>query len=778
MFIDHSRSLVTEEAGPTQSLPPQKKPKKILIIGVLIILIGAGGWWWYQSNQKAATPSQNPPEEKPPVALPNNPVLPSNDGGSGLNNGNDFKAENLAFGTFYKSFTEPFDQKIKSVSLPLNVKSQVSNYYTISRKINIDAAIADLNKNGFAIIDNPFGKESDNFFAVYNQLNQRDLPLLITSDFLLYYYQNSLKQIYKDIEGSYFYDNLWKVNKQMFEAANNRYQERRRKLGTGSDSLLEAERLEVSYFATSLALLSPKSSQINVNEDLNDIRKFRPSEAKHYEFIVPDYISEDVSQAVALIQEGKKIEKSPLLLYTRDYSDFIVPDEYKITAKLRNFYLASRWQATLFPLNYKDKNCNDCLLDKDDWVINQTAAYLISEDMSTNQNIQNEWAKIYKVISFFSGLRSGLTYLDYHAVRQEVFPNKTDEEVFSTDAFKNLTTLQTKLQNIIFKLSEGAYNIQNSSERPLIGMRLLQTSYWPDQYIYNKLTYQSVGEHNRPRASSGKVNSYFTSCYDTRKGSMIRCRGIGFDILGTVITEIPNSPFLKDNLDYRNYNTERSKLYQEFSAYNQGEWYVNNFWTTLSILKQFINEKLSGLIYTKNQAWEDRQITASLVGLASLQLPADEWQINRSAPRKNLMTTSSDSRFHYIEPQNGLNDELVANTSMLLKALASLGAVQDSDAQFKDLLDKLKTIRDISRQELKGEKLTSNNYQFIVDFVSQYVVSQQAGRSATVRFANPVTGKGENLQEILGPIKLMLVVYEENGQKVLVVGPVISYREN
>ncbi len=777
MFIDHTRSLSAEEAPIVESPPPRKNFKKILIISIFVLLIGGATWWWFQSGRQQNKSPEINSGDNPPVVLPVNPVLPINNLEDDPNGNNSLKGETLAFGSFYKSFNEPFDQSIQTINLPLNVKSDVSNYYVVARKINIDSAVSSLNKNGFAIIDNPFTKDSQSFFGVYNQLNQQGLPLLVTSDFLLYYYQNSLKNIYKDIESSYFYDNLWKVNKQMFEVAYNRFQERQRKLGTHTDSLLEAERLEASYFATSLVLLSPKPTQINDNEDLNDVGRFKPSEAQKYEFVVPAYFTDDVAREVALIQEGKKTIKSPLLLYTKNYTDFKVPDEYTNSAKLRNFYLASRWQSTLFPLNYKDEKCPGCLLDKDDWTINQTAAFLMSEDMSANQSTKNEWAKVYKVMSFFSGLRSGLTYLHYQAARQEIFPDKSADDIFASEAFDNLVKLQTKLKNVPFKASEGAYNNEDIQEKPLIGMRLLQTSYWPDQYIYNHFTYDSVGEHNRSKNNVGKPNYYFSSCYDGKKSLVYRCQGIGFDILGTVTSETPLSNFIKDNTDYRKYSDQRSKLNQEFSAYNQGEWYVNNFWTTLSIIKQFINEKIPTLAYRETLPWKDRQTTAALVGLSSLQLSADEWQINRSSPGKNLVTTSGDSKFHYIEAQNSLNDELVANTSMVFKALTELGVIQDTDAQFKDLLDKLKTIRDITRQELKGEKLSDNNYQFIVDLLSQYSVSKQGSRSVSVRFISPDKTKTESIQQTVGPLKLMLVVYEVNGQKVLVIGPVMSYKE-
>lgn len=777
MFIDHTRSLPAETTPAVEPLLPKKSYKKMLITSILILVMGGATWWWFQSRKQENQPVVINPEDNKAEVLPNNEKLPIDINGDDPNGNNNLKSETLAFGSYYKTFYEPFEQKIPTIELPLNVKSDVSNYYDIARKLNIDAGINSLNKNGFAIIDSPFPKTSDSFFGMYNKLNEEGLPLLVTSDFLLYYYQNSLKDIYKNIEATYFYDNLWKVNKAMFEAANNRYQERQRKLETRSDLLLEAERLEASYFATSLVLLSPKPEQINATEDLNDTRKFTPSEAKRYEFIVPSYLAQNVADEIALIQEAKKTQKSPLLLYSRNYLDFSVPAEYANRAKLRNVYQATRWQSTIFPLNYKDESCRDCLLDKDDWTINQTAAYLMSEDMSANQTIKNEWAKVYKVMSFFSGLRSGLTYLHYDVVREEVFPGKSLDEVFETDTFNNLVTMQSKLKSIYFNPSEGGYSSDNSQEKPLIGMRLLQTSYWPDEYIYSHLTYNAVGEHNRPKNSSGKASTYFTSCIDGKLNLVYRCQGIGFDILGTVTTETPLSGFIKDNTDYSEYTSQRTKLYQEFAEYKDGEWYVNNFWTTLSIIKQFINEKIPGLVYRETVPWKDRQIVTSLVGLSSLQLSADEWQVNRLLPGKNLVTTSGDAKFHFVEAQNGLNDELVANSSMLLKALAALGVIEETDVQFKDLIDKLKTVRDITRQELRGEKLSSNNHQFIVDFVSQYTVSKQGGRSVSVKFTNPDNTSTESVQQTIGPLKLLLIVYQEDGQKVLVVGPVMSYKE-
>lgn len=770
MFIDHTSSLQSQSSDQPTSVPEKKPNKKWLIIfaGILVLLVAGGVWYLYGRENKEMTLPIIDEEEEP--NLPGNPTL--SEPGSEDPNSSDFKAENLAFGTFYKSFYEPFQPNIKAVSLPLNVKSDVSNYYDVSRKINLDAAVTNLNRNGFAIIPSPFTKNSSNFFSLYGELEAQEVPLLLTSDFVIYYYENSLKRIYQSIESSYFYDNLWKINKELFEVANGRYLERQRKLGSATDSLLEAQRLEVGYFATALALLTPESSQVMTDKDSATGAKFSQLEANKYQFSVPDYLTNDVTKELALIKEAEKQEKSPLLLYSRDYKEFAVPTTHTSTAKLRNVYLAEKWQTTVFPLYYQEQSCENCILDQDDWTINQIAAYLISEHISANQSLKNEWAKVYKVISYFSGLRSGLTYLHYQAARQTLFENKTAEEIFTGDVRGNLEKLRTEVAKVSFKAQEGGYNASNSQERPLIGMRLLQPLFWPDHYIYNRLTLHASGNHNQLSNAQG----LFTGCQDQAK-NVYRCRGFGFDVVGTITNNTPETAFYQNNINYENYRSERQNLQAEFEGFTKGEWYVNQFWTMLSIVKAFINDRIGHLPYMQSVAWKERQARLATASLASLRLTPDEWQVQRAVGDSSLETGSGADKFHYVEVSSNLQDELVANASMLSGALSSLKVLSDNDVQFRELIDRLKTIRDITRQELRGEALSSTQQQFISDAIRQYRVNREGERSTTVTFYDSVMNRTRTVKQSFGQLQLLVLVYEQNGKKFLAVGPVFNYSE-
>ena len=265
----------------------------------------------------------------------------------------DHLIEYISFLDFYKEQQDDFDLNIPSYQLPLNVKTEVLNYYDISRKINLDPYLDQLNNEGFALVNNPF--DSGNFYDIYAELYQREIPLLITSDFLIYYYQTTLKKVFKDLEEHIFYDNLWAINYFLYNQARERYEESLARIGHVNDRVLEAERLSAAYFAVSLELLKPRPDQINSDNNIANKAFFSPFEVSNYTFVLPDYLKVDVERELDLIKEARQMTKSPVLLYQRNYQDFKVPNEYKFHAKLYNFYLTTKWLSSNFPLYYQGR---------------------------------------------------------------------------------------------------------------------------------------------------------------------------------------------------------------------------------------------------------------------------------------------------------------------------------------------------------------------------------------------------------------------------------------
>ncbi|MCX6800498.1 MAG: DUF3160 domain-containing protein, partial [Candidatus Falkowbacteria bacterium] len=269
-------------------------------------------------------------------------LIPTEEVASSTANQNNHKeitrAETLAYANFLKIDPTSIDSKINQIKLPINVKVDISNYYDVTRKINLDSYLNNLNKNGFSIIDNPFPvKGSNDFFTGFSALSDNQLPTLITSDFLLYYYQNTLKEVFESVKEENFYDELWDINKNLFDIADKRYRARLAVVGAVNDPILEAARKEAAFLAVTLEILKPKQDQVSAN--LNDTNKFNIKDLKKYYQVLPTYLKNDVPLEIDLMKEintnnaSQLIKKSPVLTYSKDYSQFILPEEYKKNAK-------------------------------------------------------------------------------------------------------------------------------------------------------------------------------------------------------------------------------------------------------------------------------------------------------------------------------------------------------------------------------------------------------------------------------------------------------------
>jgi hypothetical protein len=420
--------------------------KKILIIALLVFLLASVVAVFVILRQNKSQESDKAQVDNSVVVLPENTELeglidssrligglPTSDGKIGVTFSGESSnelIEYISFLDFYEKIEDKFTLNGSSYSLPLNVKTDVLNYYDVSRKLNLDASIPALNKNGFAVIENPFA--SNNFYNIYDELSSRQIPLMLSSDFLVYYYQQTFKKVFKDVEENIFYPNLWEINRFLYEAARQRYENGLRSKGQVNDRVLEAQRLAAAYFATSLELLKPNPAQIDKSNNIGNQAMFTTYEAENYSFVLPDYLKIDVEREVELIKTMNKSAKSPVLLYTRDYQSFLVPEEYRSNAKLNNFYLSTKWLSSEFPLYYQDKNdCPACELDFDDWRVSMITSSFIAKDIFDSYELKNKWARIYKTLAFFKGLRGDLTYVHYRDALSSVFGvDYNIEEIF------------------------------------------------------------------------------------------------------------------------------------------------------------------------------------------------------------------------------------------------------------------------------------------------------------------------------------------------------------
>lgn len=700
---------------------------------------------------------------------------------------NDLKSEQVVFGTFYRQPTAEAKINNPGILLPTNVKTEADNYYSLTRYIDLDQVIEELNSNGLAVIDNPFSKEANDFYSIYELFKEKNIPFLLTNDFLIYYYQNSLKHIFKQIEAEVFYREFWDINKELFDIADKRYRERSARQGVLNDPIMEAERLETAYFATALEILKPKDGQIldETEKDYVDQTKFSAVDVKYYNFELPEYLRVDVEKELALINKGKKNGdqpiKSPALLYWRDYSKFEIPDEYVDNSKLYNFYLANKWANTLFPLYYQSDECPNCLLDKDDWQVNFIAAHLIADDFDERQDLKNRWAKIYKVISYFSGLRNELTYLHYSdALLKSYGPDADLTKILAAnnpERENNLDKLQNWINSYVFDTAQGGYDLQNQAELEQRGMRLLQENYWPDDYIYKQLTFDQTGDYNLYNFKA-RDNDLTTTCVlDSRQTT--RCRAILFDIVNIIFEEDTASHVYFDkNINYEYYPERINQIRLHYGKFDDVDWHNSSYWSMLDIDNIMLeSRKIDHLPYTQTDAWTNINLNTAVGAMFNQAMPIDEWTNSFRKEAFGLQETENIVKYNYIEPNLKLVNELLANARMLFKTLYSLDLIQINDDQFTILLNDLITSRELILKELADQEFNFDDWKFLNDFVGQYYISKLSEKNIKTVFVSPDSQKEYKMQQSLDDLKLLINIQFYQNRQILVVGPIFNYQE-
>jgi hypothetical protein len=691
----------------------------------------------------------------------------------------DIQAEKLTFGHFYEKPSDDFEASLTSYELPVNIKIDVSNYYELSRKVSLDDYIDEINKNGFAVLDNQFSDEAKDFFAMNRLLSSKEIPVVVTSDLIFYYYQNILKEVYRDIQKNAFYQNVWDINKNLYDASLARYRQRRLELGSVNDPILEAARLEVAYFAVALEILVPTNNQVNKNETtgLKDFNKFNEMEADSFSFSLPSYLEDDVLREVENIRAAKGEMKSPVLLYPKNYDDFVVPADYKYNAKLNNFYLAMKWMNSNFPLYYKTEDCPDCLLDKNDWLVNLIAANFITKDLYDNQDTKNQWAVVYKFISFFSGLRSELTYLHYNDVMVDLFgEDYSIENIFSLDNVnreENIKNIQNKIAEFSFPEIKGSFDRNDLKNNPRLGMRILQEAYWPNDYLFNQL----VGEDMLAKKQLNHPDRVVaeTECL-TKERDVYRCKSIGLDVINIVNPVSVEDEYFFRNSDYLNYDEKSKKL--GFVINNFDKHAVNSsiYWLSLDLATSlYVDSEQIVPVFQKNKEWRQHRVDNTFMGAwANLHLPPDYLGNYFEQTSRALGNQLVCDMYNYVEPNIEFISEIIARNDMLIEMLDILNVSKTANAtaiNLKEFNGKMKTLLAISKKELSGIAIDNDDCKFLNSFIKHKIVESPGNKRISSKDPKVFNYSIDGL-------KIVALVYNSDGKLILALGPVFKYQED
>jgi len=679
---------------------------------------------------------------------------------------NGLKAEELMFGHFYNEIKDSYRPSLLSYDLPIDVKADAENYYEVSRKLDLDDYIEEINEHGFAVMKNSYS--SDDFYSVYSNLIADEIPVMLTSDFLLYYYQNNLKNVYDEIERNTFYKNVWDIYSDLYLVASERYEKRLSKVGVSKDPILEAQRLETAYLAVILKLLSAEDNQISEKKSLGGDNYFTMTEAIYFNFEIPDYLEEDVNKELAFIRARAGIDRSPLFLYPRDYTAFEVPKILRSDAKLYNFYLARRWLNTVFPLYFRSSDCEECLLDENDWLVNTAAASYLAQDLSAQQKNKNKWAIIYKFISFFTGLRQDLTYLEYDRALKALYGEEYDiETIFNRENFGDIEIYKLQKEIISNKFSEieGSYT-RSAGENPKIGMRMLQEEYWPNEYIFENLS----GEEMTTKASNSKEKRAQSTLCSSR-----RCIGTAMDIFAIHNNLSDNDDYYPET-NYNGYEYAMKEVKNIFAGFNVFTWNTNFYWSTLDILNKSLTEDMvSYPVFMKDRYYfNNKALVTSLGAWANIHLDKDEFTVKTNVVSEDEYLRPVCDLSNFVEPNLTLLNEMISRNNMVLEMMDVLNVSRDTNLaalDIKEVNTSFEQIKKIEQKILSGKLLDYSDCIYLRTMVNNTAITTDNSKYFYI-----TVGK-KTMNESIDGMKLMLAVFGSGDNMVIAVGPMFNYNE-
>lgn len=755
-----------------------------IIVIILLILLGVAVFFYLKilninepiTNQGISTTNTSGPTPFLPISDLTNQNL-----GNGTSGPISLEKEKQFVSSFYEPIQIIYQAQTPSFELPLPaIKEQITNYRDFSRKINLDSILEKISNNGFIIINDPFTTEISDWSSSYRQIKDNELPILITADSVVGLYQDSFQIIYKEIEQEIFYPSLWELLEKMFDKAKKRYEARRNQFGIETETITEADRLELAYLTVALKLLEPQTKQIR--ESLSADKKFfSAQEAENYKINVPDYLTKEVNQEINLITTKAKEAKSPILLYQKSYSQYGIPAHYQTSEKLKNYYLTITWlNDAFFPLWAKENDCPDCLLDQDDHLINFLASLYLSNDLASDQNLKNQWANIYKSISFFRGLETNLTYLDYDLALKDLFGQNYElDEVFNTspeEIKETINQIQEKISSYEFSEVLGGTPKETKEKA---GLRLLRSYYLLENKLFETLTEPKTGKYLEPIEKNEIIP--FTACQKDK--NIYRCIPTALDLFHLLENKMAEM-ILSDtkNNRFELYQNNLNDFTEKVRKFNQSTWHDNSYLALLSALVNLNDEKGEGFpSFMQTDAWAEKSLNTSIAAWVNNHR---EISLEKT---ENFESGGLVSYFPYgyIEPQPELYSQLLANVEMVINGFATLKIITPIDKSF-ERLENLKIILQkvtaVSRKELENGALAEDDYNFINNFDKQIkgVTSDIKKESLQNNYQFNFLGEDKNLlSESIDGFNYLIIIYPDSeGKLFFALGPVLNSLES
>ena len=671
--------------------------------------------------------------------------------------------------------------KPSSYTLPINLTNvenldEIRNLFRLSEKQE-----KMLTENGFVVVKH---NETD-IIQTYQNLRKQEIPIFVTTDTLLHLYHVQFDEILKRLEEEVFFNKTLLLTQRLFEQSKKEYK------NINNETLREAARRNTAFFNVALLLLQTPTPGYNNSEKIPTIK-----------IETPRYVKNEVEKELVFITEHDSPHESPLFHYREDYTQYKPRGHYTLSEKLRRYFKTMMWLSRMtFLMKGGEPYCEYCdyLVSKKDALIQTIQASLISINLlnlvENNEKLIDTWTQIYSVTSFFVGTADDLTPYEYLTCLKKVFgENLTISMLTSPDKnFKLVSNLSLlRSPRIYGGTGDIAITPPLTPEKLSLvldktkGMRFIGQRFIPDSYMFQQLVSPTVGTYSGNRTDENKP---FT--LGNTPGGATRCFPRGLDVMAVLGSQRAYEILKKEgDTDYMGINTsydkQLRKLRQQFEQLNDTSWNRNLYYGWLYTLKTLIEEYNQNQypVYMTTKNWSDKELNTALASWTELKHDTILYGKQSYTPRVTAAPHEPQEKNTpgQVEPTPLFYNKLLALTEMTEKGLLKLNVLNNLEKNHLQLLQELlRKLIDISTKELMNINLSESDNFFIrhIDEHLGEILSGAKKKAETTMIADVHTDLNSKqcLEEALGELNLVLVVFNVSNKLVIGCGPVLSYYE-
>ncbi|GAI03862.1 unnamed protein product, partial [marine sediment metagenome] len=493
--------------------------------------------------------------------------------------------------------------------------------------------------------------------------------------------------------------------------------------------------------------------------DKASFKYFSETEFNQYSFEVPNLVKDLVQKEIKLIEEHKGWEYSPIFIYQEDYSQYVPRGHYTKSEKLKNYFKAIMWYGRITALiegspllSPGESICTGDvggIVSEYDARIQTLQAFLLANQFSQSQDLQEKWNRIYAITSFLVGFSDDLGPNEYSEVLKKLFkdeinPQKIEENYlelketildfpYSPKIYSGLGACELLMP--CPPLSEKEIQALKSQAKELLGktkgFRLMGQRFTLDSWLFSEIVSPYSGEYAGPKPPLPTGKKPFTFTWDDIyaeyrkdrpftwiKTEVKACpppaarevRGFprGLDLMallgfGRAKEILENS----GDTEYSDYEKKFSELKKEVDSLSKRDWFKNLYLNWLYVLKSLWNDFGYGYpTFMQTQAWQDKELNTALASWTELRHDTLLY-VKQSYTMAEMGGMFQPPVVGYVEPVPEFYARLLALTKMTERGFKSLIPQQELEKlmieaglnRFAEILSKL---LDISKKELEN----------------------------------------------------------------------------